>query len=133
MKTIIFLLVLALFVIQSKRLNAQGNDPQNMQVVVNQEPHYPAGDQALYQLIYQQLKFPKKPKGTLINSQVILYFDVMPDSSLQNFVVMQGIEDDIDNQIIDIMKPLKFVPSVQNNTAVKMNVMYTIQVTKRYN
>lgn len=133
MKTIIFLLVLALFVIQSKRLNAQGNDPQNMQVVVNQEPHYPAGDQALYQLIYQQLKFPEKPKGTLINSQVILYFDVMPDSSLQNFVVMQGIEDDIDNQIIDIMKPLKFVPSVQNNTAVKMNVMYTIQVTKRYN
>ncbi len=133
MRTLVILLIPALFVLQSNSLKAQSDDPQNMQVVVNQEPHYPAGDAALYQLIYNKLVFPEKPKGTLINSQVILYFDVMPDSTLQNFVVMQGVEDNIDNQIINIMKPLKFVPSVQNNTAVKMNVMYTIPVTKRYN
>lgn len=112
---------------------AQSNDPQNMQVTVNQEPHYPAGDQALYELIYRKLQYPEKPKGTLINGKVILYFDVLPDSSLSNIVVMQGVEDYIDTQIVDIFKSLKFTPSIQNNTAVKMNVMYTVQVVKRYN
>ena len=132
MKTIIFFLVTFLL-LSFSQTKAQSNDPQNMQVTVNQEPHYPAGDAALYQLIYSKLKYPKKPKGTLINGKVILYFDVLPDSSLSNIVVMQGIDDYIDQQVVNIMKPLKFAPSVQNNTTVKMNVMYTVQITKRYN
>ncbi len=132
MRTIIFFSVIFLSVAFSQA-KAQSNDPQNMQVTVNQEPHFPAGDEALYRLIYSELKYPEKPKGTLINGPVILYFDVLPDSSLNNIVVMQGIDDYIDNQIVNILKPLKFAPSVQNNTPVKMNVMYTIQITKRYN
>ncbi len=132
MKTIIFVVTVVLFA-AFNQAKAQSNDPQNMQVTVNQEPHFPAGDEALYRLIYSQLKYPEKPKGTLINAPVILYFDVLPDSSLQNFVIIQGIDDNIDQQIINILKPLKFAPSVQNNTPVKMNVMYTIQITKRYN
>ena len=132
MKTIIFFLVTFLL-LSFSQTKAQSNDPQNMQVTVNQEPHYPAGDAALYQLIYSKLKYPEKPKGTLINGKVILYFDVLPDSSLSNIVVMQGIDDYIDQQVVNIMKPLKFAPSVQNNTTVKMNVMYTVQITKRYN
>ena len=132
MKTIIFSSAVFL-ILGFNQTKAQSNDPQNMQVTVNQEPHYPAGDAALYQLIYSKLKYPEKPKGTLINGPVILYFDVLPDSSLSNIIIMQGIDDYIDQQIVNIIKPLKFVPSVQNNTAVKMNVMYTVQITKRYN
>ncbi len=132
MKKIVFLSIISLLIL-TFQANAQSNDPQNMQVTVNQEPYYPAGDVALYQLIYSKLIYPEKPKGTLINGNVILYFDVLPDSSLSNIVVMQGIDDYIDNQIVNIFQTLKFAPSIQNHTPVKMNVMYTVQITKRYN
>jgi len=132
MKKFVFLSVITLLFLSIKA-NAQSNDPQNMQVTVNQEAHYPAGDAALYQLIYSKLQYPEKPKGTLINGKVILNFDVLPDSTLNNIVVMQGVDDYIDNQIVNTFKQLKFAPSIQNHTPVKMNVMYTVQITKRYN
>jgi len=132
MKKILFPVIITLSFLTFKA-NAQSNDSQNMPVTVNQEPHYPAGDAALYQLIYNKLKYPEKPKGTLINGKVILYFDVLPDSTLNNIVVMQGVDDSIDNQVVNVFKTLKFAPSIQNHTPVKMNVMYTVQITKRYN
>ncbi len=132
MKTVIFFSV-AFLLLSFNQTKAQSNDPQNMQVVVNQEPHYPAGDQALYMLIYNKLKYPEKPKGTLIQGQVLLSFDVLPDSSLTNIVLLQGVEDSIDQQIINIMKSVKFAPSIQNNTPVKMNTMYSYHLAKRYN
>jgi len=132
MKTINLMLAICLLML-SYPMKAQNTDSQNMKVIVNQEPYYPAGDQKLYSLVYDKIVFPIKPKGTLINGKIVLSFDVLPDSSLTNIVVMQGIEEDIDQQVVNIFRQLKFAPSIQNSIPVKMNVMYTIQVAKRYN
>ncbi|HIE15594.1 MAG TPA: hypothetical protein EYP69_01585 [Bacteroidales bacterium] len=101
MKTINLMLAICLLML-SYPMKAQNTDSQNMKVIVNQEPYYPAGDQKLYSLVYDKIVFPIKPKGTLINGKIVLSFDVLPDSSLTNIVVMQGIEEDIDQQVVNI-------------------------------
>jgi hypothetical protein len=104
----------------------------NMKVEIQQEPHYPKGEQALYQYVYGHLKYPDLPAGTQLKGQIILSFDVLPDSSLVNFVTMQSLDKGIDKSIIEILKNLKFAPSIQNGIPVKMNVMLAFPITKHY-
>ena len=55
-------------------------------------------------------------------------FDVMPDSSLTNLAVLSGINKGIDEEILQLVKNLKYVPGIENGTVTKMNVILTVNV-----
>jgi len=103
----------------------------NMKVVEQQEAHYPKGDQAFYQYVYSHLAFPQCVQGKTINDVVTISFDVMPDSSLTNFVIMKDVECNIGQIIVDILRPLKFAPSIQNGIKVKENLMFNFPIQIR--
>ncbi len=103
----------------------------NMKVVEQQEAHYPKGDNAFYTYVYSHLAFPQCVQGKTIDDVVTISFDVMPDSTLTNFVVMKDVECNIGAVIVDILRGLKFAPSIQNGIKVKENVVYNFPIQVR--
>ncbi len=103
----------------------------NMKVEEQQEAHYPQGDNAFYTYVYSHLAFPQCVQGKTINDVVTISFDVMPDSSLTHFVIMKDVECNIGTIIVDILRGVKFAPSIQNGIKVKENVVYNFPIQIR--
>jgi len=103
----------------------------NQQVTINQEAQFPGGDQALIQYIYQNIKWPEATKGKLVMDEMTISLDVLPDSSAINVLALKKVGFGIDEAVVDLIKKAKFIPSIQNNTAVKMNIMVNIPIQVR--
>jgi protein TonB len=103
----------------------------NQQVKVNQEAQFPGGDQALVQYIYQNLKWPDATKGKVVMDEMTVTLDVLPDSSAINVVALKKVGFGIDEAVVELIKKAKFIPSIQNNIAVKMNMMFNIPIQVR--
>lgn len=103
----------------------------NQQVTINQEAQYPGGDQVLIQYIYQNIKWPDATKGKLVMDEMTISLDVLPDSSAINVLALKKVGFGIDEVVVELIKKAKFVPSIQNNTAVKMNIMVNIPIQVR--
>lgn len=103
----------------------------NQQVKINQEAQFPGGDQALVQYIYQNIKWPEATKGNLIMDDINISLDVLPDSTSANVIALKKVGFGIDEAVVDLLKKAKFVPSIQNGTAVKMNLMFVIPIQIR--
>lgn len=103
----------------------------NQEVKINQEAQFPGGDQALVQYIYQNIKWPEATKGNLIMDEMNISLDVLPDSNSTNIVVLKKVGFGIDEEVIRLIKKSKFIPSIQNGTAVKMNLMFVIPIQIR--
>jgi TonB family protein len=107
---------------------AQSSDPQNMKVVTNSEPSFPQGDQALYTYVYMNLKYPETAVKKYIEGEVTLSFDVKPDSTVANVLVISGVGNGVDEELKKLVSGMKFIPAVQNGRKVKMNTMYSFPV-----
>lgn len=103
-------------------------DKQNMEVITSQEPFYPEGEQALYTHVLYNVKYSEESKKKSIEGEVTLSFDVMPDSTVANPVIISGIGYGIDEEVQRVVKQLKFAPAIQNGMRMKMSVMYTFPV-----
>ena len=108
-----------------------GDTIQNMEVTTDQEAHYPDGDMAMYQYVYQNIVWPDYHEK-VFNQSLSLSFDVLPDSSLTNFVVLGSVDQKIDEAVINVMKTLKFAPYIQLGTKTKSNQMVNIPIRKRF-
>lgn len=103
----------------------------NQQVSIDREAGYPGGDQALIQYIYQNIKWPEQTKGQVVISDMTISLDVLPDSTVANLVVLKKVGFGIDEVVADMIKKQKFIPSIQNGTPVKMNIMLMIPIQVR--
>lgn len=104
------------------------NDPQNMVVNTDAEPFYPKGDQALYQYVYLNLKYSQEAKDKLVSGEVLMSFDVNPDSTVTNAIVISGPGYGVNEEVKALVEKLKFAPAVQNGVKVRMNVMMNFPV-----
>lgn len=104
------------------------SDPQNMKVVTNSEPSYPKGDQALFTYVYMNLKYPEAAIKKFVEGEITLSFDVKPDSTVSNIVLISGVGNGVDEELKKLILGMKFVPAVQNGRPVKMNTMYSFPV-----
>ncbi|MFH2141650.1 MAG: energy transducer TonB [Bacteroidota bacterium] len=107
------------------------NDAQNMAVTVDQEAHFPEGEMAMYQYIYQNIKWPALT-AKVFDETMMLSFNVLTDSTTADIEIMSGVEPSIDKAVIDVLKKMKFAPSVQLGTPIKMNLMINIPIRKRF-
>lgn len=103
----------------------------NSQVSIQQEAQFPGGDQALIKYIYENMHWPENIKGNVIDDQCMISLDVRADSLIENMVFLHKVGYGIDEQISELLKRKKFVPSIQNNIPVKMNIMLTIPIQYR--
>ena len=131
MKKIVFLISVLVFFFALQTFSQGSGNNVNMKVVELQEAHYPQGDNALYSYVYSHLAFPSCVQGKVIDGIVTISFDVMPDSTLTNFVIIKDVECNIGEIIVNILRQLKFAPSIQNGIKVKENVIYNFPIQIR--
>lgn len=104
------------------------NDKQNMTVVTEQEPFFPKGDIELYKYVLNAVKYSDEAKQKYIEGEVILSFDVLPDSTISNTNVISGVCCGINEEVQRVVKGLKFAPAMQNGIKMRMNVMMNFPV-----
>lgn len=104
------------------------NDKQNMTVVTEQEPFFPKGDIELYKYVLNAVKYSDEAKQKYIEGEVILSFDVLPDSTISNTNVISGLCCGINEEVQRVVKGLKFAPAMQNGIKMRMNVMMNFPV-----
>ena len=128
--TFLFLIIFIPIIVFSQERTANPNNPDdvNFKFVTQQEPFYPAGELALYTYLYNNIKYSDNAIAKKITGEVMLSFYVMPDSTLTNIMVLPGIDDSIDAEVIRVMSKLKYAPGIQNNTKTKMNVIITVPI-----
>jgi TonB family protein len=104
------------------------NDKQNIAVVTEQEPFFPKGDIELYKHVLNAVKYSDEAKQKVIEGEVMLSFDVSPDSTISNINVISGVCCGINEEVQRVVKELKFAPAMQNGIKMRMNVMMNFPV-----
>lgn len=127
-KRILILVVVYLITANTIYSQQLQKDTQNKEVITNNEPSYPKGDQALYIEVMNNTKYPDEAKKSYIEGEVTLSFDVRPDSIVANIVIISGVGHGVDEEVKKLIEKMKFSPAVQNGKAVKMNTIYTFPV-----
>ena len=129
MKKIILPFYLQLAVFGFQKISAQEvPDKQNMPVVTSQEPFYPKGEQALYNYVLYNTKYSEESIKKYIEGEVMLSFDVLPDSSVKNVKVISDIGYGIGDAVKNLVSTLKFAPAIQMGIPAKMNLMMNFPV-----
>jgi len=104
---------------------------ENSEVKLQREAQFPGGEEALIKYIYENIKWPDDIKGNIIDDVSVISFDVRPDSLIENIVYLKKVGYFIDEQIAELLKRKKFIPSIQNNIPVKMNIIVNIPIQYR--
>lgn len=132
MRTFILSFVLVLCIIPFNFIVSAQVEPQkdskNFTIHYNQQAHYPAGDAAFYKLISESMKYSEEAKRVMLDGTILISFDVMPDSTLSNFVILSSPGYGTDQELIRVLKPLKFAPAMANGYPIRQNVILSIPV-----
>lgn len=126
-----YLLIALIFFSFISNAQTDINDPQNMLVKVDQEAHYPGGEMALFYKMYEKIKWPEVKLG-VVDDYITVSFNVLTDSTVADIAVLKGIDPLVDKEVTKVLKTIKFAPSIQMGTVVKMNLMMDIPVRWRF-
>ncbi|MCX7862453.1 MAG: energy transducer TonB, partial [Bacteroidales bacterium] len=104
----------------------------NSQVVIEREAQFPGGESAMMRYIYENIRWPEHVKGITIDDIMMISLDVRADSLIENIVYLKKVGYSIDEQVVELLKRKKFIPSIQNGIPVKMNIILTIPIPVSY-
>lgn len=126
-------LLLTLFFVSFHLLGFSQEDPKNpydvnFKVNYDQEAHYPAGAEAFYAYIYKNITYTDEAKQKMISGDVLVSFDVMPDSTVSNIIILSSPGCGVDEEINRLIAPLKFAPAMAKGTPMRQNMMMSIPV-----
>lgn len=104
------------------------DETQNMKVNVDQDPFFPAGDMKMYEHVFYNIEYSQEAIDANVNGEVLLNFTVNADSSLSDFSVVKGVGYGIEEDIIELMKQLKFAPGMVNGQPTNKNMLMSFPV-----
>ncbi len=114
----------------NNKVCAQNTNNKQQQVVVDNEPEYPGGIEAMYQFIFQNLEYPKDARDSGIQGKVYISFIVEVDGSLSAFKVVKDIGGGCAEAAIEVLKKMpKWKPGESEGKPVR--VEFTIPVVFR--
>ena len=95
--------------------------------VVEIQPEFPGGDDALFKFIQKNIQYPDMERENDIQGRVVVGFTVNTDGSLTDIVVKKGVSSGIDKEAIRVVKLLpKFKPGKQQGKAVRVSFILPI-------
>lgn len=129
-KTLVLLLAALGISLQAQETKTY-NDAQNIKVVLEQAAYYPQGEAALLMYFRDSIVYSQEAIAEKINGNVMVSFDVMPDSTLNDIVVFEGVGYGIDEEVVRLFQNLRYAPSLQNGVRLRMSLLVTIPVRAR--
>ncbi|MFC2100318.1 energy transducer TonB [Bacteroidota bacterium] len=103
-------------------------DPQNMKVTMDREAYFPLGDEYLYEYFFYKLRYDQKAIDDELIGEVLLSFVVNTDSTISDIFIINSVGYGVDEQVIRILKPLKYVPATLNGLIVKSNLIMSVPI-----
>ena len=98
--------------------------------VVEQMPQFPGGQQALFEYLSKNIKYPVIAEENGVQGRVIVTFVVERDGSITDVKVVKSVDPSIDKEAQRVVKAMPhWIPGKQNGSAVR--VKYTVPVTFR--
>jgi TonB family protein len=105
-------------------------EPSEVFVVVEQQPEYPGGQEAMMKFLSESIVYPDEAKAKGIQGRVICNFVVMKDGSIDDVNVVRGVDPLLDAEAVRVLKSMPaWKPGKQRGQAV--NVRYTLPVVFR--
>lgn len=124
-----FLIILFLFCFECLSQNDKYSDPQNMDVIYTSDAVCDFGELLMYKNIYDKIIYTEDAKKSNLNDTTIISFDVNFDNSLSSFTFINKVGYGIDEQIVEIIKTLKFRAAIANGIKVRQNIILKIPIT----
>ena len=98
--------------------------------VVEQMPQFPGGQQALFEYLSKNIKYPVIAEENGVQGRVIVTFVVERDGSITDVKVVKSVDPSLDKEAQRVVKSMpRWIPGKQNGSAVR--VKYTVPVTFR--
>ena len=129
MKKVLFMSLMAVFCLTTvsaqKTVVAQKN--QDVFDVVEQMPEYPGGMQALFEYLYQNIKYPEDAQKQKVEGRVLVTFIVETDGSVSNLEVERQAFPSLDAEAVRVLSAMpKWTPGKQGGQVVR--VKYTLPI-----
>lgn len=98
----------------------------NFAVMETQEVRFKGTDEELVTYFLENVVFDDESVAANAEGEVMLSFSVNFDSTVINPVVIKKFGYNVDDQMVELVKKLKFVPAKMNGVLIKQNHMISI-------
>ncbi len=97
-------------------------------------PEYPGGVNVLLQLVYKEIKYPKKARRKGTEGQVVISFVIDKNGTMSNMKISKSVSDELDKEVIRVLTKIKeentkWKPGTQDGEAI--SVLYNLPVLFR--
>ena len=98
----------------------------NFAVTETQEIRFKGTDEELVTYFMQNVNFSEEAIAANAEGEVMLSFSVNFDSTVINPIVVKKFGYGVDEQMVELVKPLKFVPAKMNGVLIRQTHMISI-------
>lgn len=119
-----------LFAVSASAQTVKDNESPAEEVftMVEQMPQYPAGDDALFKFIRDNVRYPKKAMDDGTEGRVIVRFIVSKTGALENFEVKRSVSPEIDEEALRVIRSMPdWIPGKQNGRPVAVYMMLPVE------
>jgi TonB family protein len=96
-------------------------------IIVDEMPEFPGGELELRKFIAKNVAYPVEAANQGISGRVYVSFVVAKDGSVEDVIVVRGVDSSLDNEALRVVSSLpKWIPGKMNGEAVK--VAYTVPI-----
>jgi TonB family protein len=113
---------------EEQKVVTQEKPPENeVFAVVETQPAYPGGDEAMFNYLVNNIKYPEEARIKGIQGRVFITFIVETDGSVSNVKVLRGIGGGCDEEGVRVVSLMpKWIPGKQKGKAVR--VQYNLPI-----
>ena len=102
-------------------------DNDSIYNIVEQMPQFPGGDQAMFEYLGKNIKYPEEAKEKNIEGRVFISFVVEKDGSVTNVEVKRSIGGGCDEEAVRVVKAMpNWTPGIQDGKPVRVSYMLPI-------
>lgn len=101
---------------------------ENPPSIISQMPEFPGGNERFLAFLKRTLSYPEKAVKNNIEGTVEIQFTVQKDGSLSDFIILNGIGYDCDQNVLNaIVNSPRWKPGAMNNAAIAINTSVAVK------
>lgn len=96
--------------------------------VVEVDPEFPGGEEALYKYLAENIKYPEKAKNDKVEGRVYITFVIEKDGTVSDAKVLRSVNEELDAEALRVINAMpKWKPGTQRGVPVR--VQYNIPIS----
>lgn len=113
---------------QPKELTDEELAKEPVLTVVDQQPEYPGGVQAMYKFLGESIRYPAEDSKNRIQGKVYLTFVIGSTGKIRDVEIVKGVSDSLDKESMRVIKAMpKWTPGRKDGKAVA--VRYNLPIS----